>query len=106
MMKECEEYRKSQLDLVRDSLAGGDAACAECSGVFKREDMIAVGGRLVCARCKPVSIQKLSEGASWVKKPLPIRPNTRRHILFLVVAILIAFLTGLVFQVLLTKAGR
>jgi hypothetical protein len=42
----------------------GGSVCAECAGTFKREDMIAVGEHLVCARCKPVFIQKLTEGAS------------------------------------------
>jgi hypothetical protein len=45
-----------------------DNVCAECSGTFKREDMIAVGEHLVCAKCKPAFIQKLTEGAASAKK--------------------------------------
>lgn len=40
------------------------AVCAECGGVFNLEDTIAYGTARVCARCKPVFIQKLAEGAT------------------------------------------
>ena len=43
--------------------AGGQAVCAECGGVFNLEETIAYGNVRVCARCKPVFIQKLAEGA-------------------------------------------
>jgi uncharacterized RDD family membrane protein YckC len=39
------------------------AKCAECGGVFNREDLLAFGEIHVCAACKPVFMQKLSEGA-------------------------------------------
>jgi hypothetical protein len=39
------------------------AACAECDGVFKIEEMIAHKDLHVCARCKPIFLQKLAEGA-------------------------------------------
>ena len=39
------------------------AVCAECGGVFNIQDTIAYGNARVCARCKPIFIQKLSEGA-------------------------------------------
>ncbi|HTL17468.1 MAG TPA: RDD family protein [Patescibacteria group bacterium] len=41
----------------------GQVACAECGGVFNVEDTIAYGNARVCARCKPVFLQKLAEGA-------------------------------------------
>jgi uncharacterized RDD family membrane protein YckC len=43
--------------------AGGQAVCAECGGVFNLEETIAYGNARVCAKCKPVFIQKLAEGA-------------------------------------------
>jgi uncharacterized RDD family membrane protein YckC len=39
------------------------AACAECGGLFNVQDMIQYGTLRVCARCKPVFMQKLAEGA-------------------------------------------
>jgi uncharacterized RDD family membrane protein YckC len=45
------------------ALAPGQAACAECGGVFNVQDMIPYGGVHVCAGCKPVFMQKLAEGA-------------------------------------------
>jgi len=41
----------------------GQAVCAECGGVFNLQDTIAYGNARVCARCKPVFLQKLAEGA-------------------------------------------
>lgn len=38
------------------------AVCAECGRMFNIEDMIRHGETYVCAGCKPVFIQKLSEG--------------------------------------------
>jgi uncharacterized RDD family membrane protein YckC len=43
--------------------APSEAVCAECGGVFNIQDTIAYGNARVCARCKPVFIQKLAEGA-------------------------------------------
>jgi uncharacterized RDD family membrane protein YckC len=40
-----------------------EAVCAECGGVFNIQDTIAYGGVRVCARCKPIFMQKLAEGA-------------------------------------------
>jgi uncharacterized RDD family membrane protein YckC len=44
-------------------VAAGQAVCAECGGVFNIEETIAYGNARVCARCKPVFIQKIAEGA-------------------------------------------
>lgn len=38
-------------------------ACAECGRVFPEEDMVQYGDAWVCAACKPVFFQRLSEGA-------------------------------------------
>jgi len=43
--------------------APSEAVCAECGGVFNIQDTIAYGNARVCAKCKPVFIQKLAEGA-------------------------------------------
>jgi hypothetical protein len=61
-------FRGSSTAIPAEPNTGSENVCAECSGTFEREDMIAVGERLVCARCKPTFIQKLTEGAGPVKK--------------------------------------
>jgi uncharacterized RDD family membrane protein YckC len=43
--------------------AGNEVVCAECGSVFKIEDTIQYGNMRVCARCKPILVQKLAEGA-------------------------------------------
>ena len=45
-------------------LGANEAACAECGRVADKQDMLAYSGIFVCANCKPVFLQKLSEGAS------------------------------------------
>jgi uncharacterized RDD family membrane protein YckC len=40
-----------------------EGVCAECNGVFNLQDMIRHGNLYVCAKCKPVFMQKLAEGA-------------------------------------------
>ena len=44
--------------------AGTDVVCAECNGVFPKENAIQYGAVWVCANCKPVFLQKLREGAA------------------------------------------
>lgn len=36
--------------------------CSECGGSFPASEMISVGGANVCARCKPLRLQKIREG--------------------------------------------
>jgi uncharacterized RDD family membrane protein YckC len=43
--------------------AGAEATCAECGKTFPTDEMIAHGNVRICANCKPVFMQKLSEGA-------------------------------------------
>jgi hypothetical protein len=45
------------------------AFCAECQQVFNVHDMIAHNGLHVCARCKPIFLQKLAEGAKLGSGP-------------------------------------
>jgi uncharacterized RDD family membrane protein YckC len=40
-----------------------EGVCAECNGIFNLQDMIRHGDIYVCAKCKPVFMQKLAEGA-------------------------------------------
>ena len=40
-----------------------EGVCAECNGIFNLQDMIRHGDLYVCAKCKPVFMQKLAEGA-------------------------------------------
>lgn len=41
----------------------GDVVCAECRGIFTKDNAIQYGTAWVCATCKPVFLQKLREGA-------------------------------------------
>ena len=42
--------------------AGAGTRCTECGGSFPADELIPIGGGLVCAACKPVAVQKLKEG--------------------------------------------
>jgi len=61
-----------------DGEAPSDTAfCAECSGVFQVQDMIAHNVLHVCARCKPIFLQKLAEGAKMGSTPATELGRTR-----------------------------
>jgi uncharacterized RDD family membrane protein YckC len=45
------------------AVGGPEAVCAECNRIFPRDSMIRYGDAYVCASCKPIFMQKLSEGA-------------------------------------------
>jgi uncharacterized RDD family membrane protein YckC len=45
---------------------GNEAVCAECGKTFDKGEMIRHGEAWVCAACKPVFLQKLSEGVEPV----------------------------------------
>jgi uncharacterized RDD family membrane protein YckC len=45
-------------------LGGTDIACAECGGIFPRDQAIQYGTTWVCAACKPKFVQKLKEGVA------------------------------------------
>ncbi|MCK5801317.1 MAG: RDD family protein [Lentisphaeria bacterium] len=38
--------------------------CAECGRIYASEDLIELGGRLICGPCKPVVVQQLREGVA------------------------------------------
>ena len=47
---------------VGPGTADGGGVCAECGETFNSQDMIRVGPHIVCAKCKPIFMQKLAEG--------------------------------------------
>jgi hypothetical protein len=51
------------LDLPPIIPGAASATCAECQGIFPQSDMIQLNRLWVCARCKPVFVQRLAEGA-------------------------------------------
>jgi hypothetical protein len=59
-----ERLRAAEVEALSDT-----ACCAECGGVFNVQDMIAHSGLYVCARCKPIFLQKLVEGAKISDEP-------------------------------------
>lgn len=46
------------------------AVCAECGASFSVDDMVRHGAAYVCAKCKPVFMQKLAEGADMRTRKL------------------------------------
>jgi len=48
------------------AIIGNEAVCAECGKTFDKGEMIRHGEAWVCAACKPVFLQKLSEGVEPV----------------------------------------
>ena len=46
------------------ALGPDEVVCTECQRVFPRQDTIAFGTVNVCASCKPIFLQKLSEGVT------------------------------------------
>jgi uncharacterized RDD family membrane protein YckC len=70
--------------LVGSALSTGEAICAECGKIFPATEMIRYGSAYVCAGCKPVFLQKLSEGAKINTGQLPYaRVLTRFAAIFL-----------------------
>lgn len=61
----------------------GEAQCCECRGFFPSADMIRHGELFVCANCKPIFLQKLSEGivtgARRGRRSLPVDPDQLTH---------------------------
>jgi hypothetical protein len=55
--------RKYLPDGSASPAVGEQAVCAECQGIFNAEKMIQHQSLRVCARCKPIFLQKLAEGA-------------------------------------------
>ncbi|EEF60997.1 RDD family protein [Pedosphaera parvula] len=45
-------------------IAGNEVVCVECGGIFPADHTISYGNARVCAKCKPIFVQKLSEGVA------------------------------------------
>jgi Zn finger protein HypA/HybF involved in hydrogenase expression len=63
------DNRFRKLKAIEPLDAPGTATCLECNGVFSLESMIAHNGVHVCARCKPIFLQRLAEGAKTRSAP-------------------------------------
>jgi hypothetical protein len=63
------EGKSGKLRKLKGEHSPVTAACAECNRVFDLQSMIACNGLHICARCKPVFLQKLAEGASITSVP-------------------------------------
>jgi hypothetical protein len=59
----CLKRKKATVSPVPPIIPDGKAACTECGRFFAAEDMIKLHGHSVCAQCKPVLVQKLTERA-------------------------------------------
>jgi hypothetical protein len=46
------------------AVAPGQAACGECGRVVPEAETVEIGGRRICASCKPVVVQRMIEGTS------------------------------------------
>jgi hypothetical protein len=54
--------RKHLPDGLPDAAPASQTVCAECQGAFDIHNMIEHHGTYICARCKPIFLQKLAEG--------------------------------------------
>lgn len=48
----------------------GAATCAECGGSFPTDQVITLGGKSVCAACKPIALQRFQEGGARLNDPM------------------------------------
>lgn len=61
-----------------DAVGPNESVCSQCGGIFPAENTIVYGRIRICANCKPVFLQKLSEGARfglYAPRPEAGRPN-------------------------------
>jgi ribosomal protein L37AE/L43A len=70
-----DKYRR--LRALQQDEPSSTAVCVECKGSFSVESMIAHNGVYVCARCKPIFLQKLKEGATIGTATEEPRRNSR-----------------------------
>ena len=42
--------------------SGGATVCSQCGRTFAPDELVTLGGRLVCAGCKPLAVQQMMEG--------------------------------------------
>jgi hypothetical protein len=67
--KYLDEHHRHLTAIKGEEPGGNEAACVQCGGIFKLDDMIAHGSHHVCASCKPIFLQKLAEGAPVAPQP-------------------------------------
>lgn len=80
----------------------GEVACVECGKIFPAGETIRHGNVNVCANCKPVFLQKLSEGATLNPQALNYASIPIRFAASFLDGLILGgfnFLTGLVFGV-------
>jgi hypothetical protein len=61
--------RHQLIGIEGEKPVGDEASCVECGRIFKLEHMITHSGYHVCAQCKPLFLQKLSEGGTIAPPP-------------------------------------
>jgi hypothetical protein len=81
------------------------AFCAECKGWFEVQNMVAYNDLHVCARCKPIFLQKLAEGIEATPAPTARSRRMKSWLLLLVVAV-VAVISGWFIRVMLTPLRR
>jgi hypothetical protein len=57
----------------------GGVVCSECGRLFPHDQVIRVAGRSVCANCKPIAMQRLSEGVATEGLADTIRREHIKH---------------------------
>jgi hypothetical protein len=60
----CEEVGGSDLDAPQFANAKARMTCDVCRSVVEKDDVIEIGGRVVCAVCKPRLVRQLAEGVA------------------------------------------
>ena len=81
------------------------AACVECKRVFNVRDMVAHNGLHVCARCKPIFLQKIAEGAKLAPAGTAARERTRLVPVWFWVLLLVVVLAAMILGLLLHTAN-
>jgi len=79
---------------ARTGTTMGQSHCAECNGLFNVPDMVAHNDVYVCARCKPIFLQKLAEGVKMQSSPAGGLKGFKLTPLRLWVLVVIAALAG------------
>ncbi len=51
---------------IPSTIASGQVACSECGRIFPSNEVIRYEDKFICAGCKPIFFQRLSEGATFV----------------------------------------
>jgi hypothetical protein len=51
---------------------GGSTTCSDCGQTFPSDQVVAIGGRQVCAGCKPLALQRFQESGSLLSEPMEV----------------------------------